>query len=193
MDEQPFIRVDWIADNLDAIGLRLVEHLQMTVIAVVVGLVISFALALIIRAVPRLYGPVIGITGTMYSIPSLALFALLVPITGLSLVTAEIALVSYTLLILVRRLGLPLRREQLLCFEHDDDTAGRHHRHRVRGVEERVDPGFSAIHPVVVERAEVLLHDVRELGGDRALLQLVVAHEQVQGTGLPGGNLVPER
>ena len=104
MDEQPFIRVDWIADNLDAIGLRLVEHLQMTVIAVVVGLVISFALALIIRAVPRLYGPVIGITGTMYSIPSLALFALLVPITGLSLVTAEIALVSYTLLILVRNI-----------------------------------------------------------------------------------------
>ena len=104
MDEQPFIRVDWIADNLDAIGLRLVEHVQMTVIAVVVGLVISFALALIIRAVPRLYGPVIGITGTMYSIPSLALFALLVPITGLSLVTAEIALVSYTLLILVRNI-----------------------------------------------------------------------------------------
>ncbi|HET9879489.1 MAG TPA: ABC transporter permease [Candidatus Limnocylindria bacterium] len=104
MDEQPFIRIDWIADNLDAIGLRLVEHLQMTVIAVVVGLVISFALALIIRAVPRLYGPVIGITGTMYSIPSLALFALLVPITGLSLVTAEIALVSYTLLILVRNI-----------------------------------------------------------------------------------------
>lgn len=104
MDEQPFIRFDWIADNLDAIGLRLAEHLQMTVIAVVVGFAISFALALAIRAVPRLYGPVIGIAGTMYAIPSLALFALLVPITGLSLVTAEIALVSYTLLILVRNI-----------------------------------------------------------------------------------------
>jgi osmoprotectant transport system permease protein len=99
---QPFFRVDWIGDNLDAIGLRLWEHVQMTVIAVVVGLLISFALALLIRQMPRLYGPVIGISGTLYAIPSLALFALLVPITGLSLVTAEVALVSYTLLILVR-------------------------------------------------------------------------------------------
>jgi osmoprotectant transport system permease protein len=104
MDDQPFIRLDWIVDNLGAIGLRLGEHLQMTVIAVVVGFAISFALALAIRAVPRLYGPVIGVTGTMYAIPSLALFALLVPITGLSLVTAEVALVSYTLLILVRNI-----------------------------------------------------------------------------------------
>jgi osmoprotectant transport system permease protein len=101
---QPFFRVDWIGDNLDAIGLRLWEHVQMTVIAVVVGLLISFALALLIRQVPRLHGPVIGISGTLYAIPSLALFALLVPITGLSLVTAEVALVSYTLLILVRNI-----------------------------------------------------------------------------------------
>jgi osmoprotectant transport system permease protein len=101
---QPFFRVDWIGDNLDAIGLRLWEHVQMTVIAVVVGLLISFALALLIRQMPRLYGPVIGISGTLYAIPSLALFALLVPITGLSLVTAEVALVSYTLLILVRNI-----------------------------------------------------------------------------------------
>lgn len=104
MEGQPFIRVDWIVDNLDTIGLRLVEHLQMTVIAVVIGFALSFALALAIRAVPRLYGPVIGVTGTMYAIPSLALFALLVPVTGLSLVTAEVALVSYTLLILVRNI-----------------------------------------------------------------------------------------
>jgi osmoprotectant transport system permease protein len=101
---QPFFRLDWIGDNLDAIGMRLWEHVQMTVIAVVVGLLISFALALLIRQVPRLYGPVIGISGTLYAIPSLALFALLVPITGLSLVTAEVALVSYTLLILVRNI-----------------------------------------------------------------------------------------
>lgn len=104
MEGQPFIRIDWIIDNLDTIGLRLVEHLQMTVIAVVIGFALSFVLALTIRAVPRLYGPVIGVTGTMYAIPSLALFALLVPVTGLSLVTAEVALVSYTLLILVRNI-----------------------------------------------------------------------------------------
>lgn len=104
MSDQPFIRLDWIAANTDAIAGRLLEHVQMTVIAVAVGFVISFALAIAVRRVPRLYGPIIGISGTLYAIPSLALFALLVPFTGLSLVTAEIALVSYTLLILVRNI-----------------------------------------------------------------------------------------
>lgn len=101
---QPFFRFDWVMSNLDAIGERLWQHLQMTVIAVVVGFVISFALAIAIRRLPRLYGPVIGVSGTLYAIPSIALFALLVPVTGLSLVTAEIALVSYTILILVRNI-----------------------------------------------------------------------------------------
>jgi osmoprotectant transport system permease protein len=76
----------------------------MTVIAVVIGVLISFVLAILVRRVPRLYGPVIGISGTLYAVPSLALFALLVPFTGLSIVTAEIALVSYTLLILIRNI-----------------------------------------------------------------------------------------
>ena len=101
---QPFIRFDWILDNADAIGGRLWEHVQMTVIAVVIGFVLSFALAMLVRRFPRLYGPVIGISGTLYAIPSLALFALLIPFSGVSLVTAEIALVSYTLLILVRNI-----------------------------------------------------------------------------------------
>lgn len=100
----PFIRFDWIADNAGAILGRLGEHVQMTVIAVTIGFVISFALAVLVRRLPGLYGPIIGISGTLYAVPSLALFALLVPFTGLSLATAEIALVSYTLLILVRNI-----------------------------------------------------------------------------------------
>ena len=51
-----------------------------------------------------LYAPVTWVTGVLYTIPSLALFALLIPFTGLSIVTAEIGLVSYTLLILVRNI-----------------------------------------------------------------------------------------
>jgi osmoprotectant transport system permease protein len=101
---QPFLRPEWIVDNLDQLARRTGEHLLVTVIAVVVGFAISFALALLVRRVPRLYGPVIGLAGTLYSIPSLALFALLIPVTGLSLLTAEIALVSYTLVILVRNI-----------------------------------------------------------------------------------------
>lgn len=100
----------WIVDNLDRIGELLLEHVWLTVLAVGIGFVISMGLALAIRSRPRLYGPIIGVTGTMYAIPSLALFALLTPITGLGTVlTAEIALVSYTLLILTRNIVEGLR------------------------------------------------------------------------------------
>jgi osmoprotectant transport system permease protein len=101
---QPFLRPEWIWNNLDELARRVGEHLLVTVIAVAVGFAISFALALLVRRYPRLYPPVIGVAGTLYAIPSLALFALLIPITGLSLLTAEIALVSYTLVILVRNI-----------------------------------------------------------------------------------------
>ena len=109
MDGQPFFRPEWIGDNLDVIGVRLWEHVQMTVIAVAIGLLISFALALLIRRIPVLYGPIVGLTGTLYAIPSLALFAILVAFLGLSLAAAEVALVSYTLMILVRNIVAGLR------------------------------------------------------------------------------------
>jgi osmoprotectant transport system permease protein len=104
MRNQPFFRVDWVINNLDEIGRRLGEHLLMTIGAVTIGFVVSFALAIAIRRYPRLYSPIIGITGLLYAIPSLALFSLLIPFTGLSIVTAMIALVLYTLLILVRNI-----------------------------------------------------------------------------------------
>ena len=53
---------------------------------------------------PPSSGPITWIAGALYAIPSLALFAFLVPLTGLSYVTAEIGLVSYTLLILIRNI-----------------------------------------------------------------------------------------
>lgn len=106
---QPFFRVDWVIDNLDVLARRVGEHLVITLIAVVAGFLISMALALLVRRYPRLYGPVLGISGIMYAIPSIALFVLLIPITGLSLLTAEIALISYTLVILVRNIVTGLR------------------------------------------------------------------------------------
>jgi len=102
---EPFIRWDWIVDNLDEIGRRLGEHVLLTVIAVGIGFLISFGLALLIRRYRRLEAPIVGIGGILYSIPSLALFAMLVPITGIqNPLTAEIALVSYTILILLRNI-----------------------------------------------------------------------------------------
>ena len=93
----------WLGRNLDELALRTVDHVVMTVVAIVGGTAISFALALLIRRRPGLAGPFLGISGVLYAIPSLALFAFLIPFTGpQSLLAAEIALVSYTILILLR-------------------------------------------------------------------------------------------
>jgi osmoprotectant transport system permease protein len=99
---EPLIDWGWIVDHLDVAAERLAEHLQMTGVAVLVGLAISFLLALLIVRTRIVLGPITVIAGILYTIPSLAVFALLVPFTGLSFLTAEIALVSYTILILVR-------------------------------------------------------------------------------------------
>ena len=99
-----FIWWEWVGRNGDQIWLRTVQHLQLTGIALAAGLAISVVLALIALRWRTTYAPITWVAGVLYSIPSVALFAFLVPITGLGLVTAEIGLVSYTLLILVRNI-----------------------------------------------------------------------------------------
>jgi osmoprotectant transport system permease protein len=106
---EPLIRWDWVASHLDEIGFRLVEHVELTAIAIGVGFAIAFILSLLILRAPRLEGPITWITGTLYTIPSLALFALLIPYTGLTVLSAEIGLVSYTLLILIRNIVRGIR------------------------------------------------------------------------------------
>lgn len=101
---EPLVRWDWVAGHLDEIAQRLLEHVELAAIAVGVGFLIAFALALLIVRRPRLESPITFVTGTLYTIPSLALFVLLIPYTGLSVLTAEIGLVGYTLLILIRNI-----------------------------------------------------------------------------------------
>ena len=101
-DRDSFVWWDWIARRPDEIWERTVEHVQMTVVAVVIGLVISTVLAMVAVRFRWTYGPITWIGSVLYTIPSMALFALLIPITGLGFVSAQIALVSYTILILVR-------------------------------------------------------------------------------------------
>lgn len=94
----------WVFDHLDLIRERLLQHLWLTFLAVAIGFVISFPLAVVAHRRRRLYPPIAWTTGLLYTIPSLALFSLLLPLTGLSTLTAEIGLVSYTLLILIRNM-----------------------------------------------------------------------------------------
>ncbi len=99
-----FFRWSWVFDHLDDIRDKVVEHLVLTGIALGVGFVISLLLALVALRFRVTYAPITWVTGALYTIPSLALFAFFVPITGFTILTAEIGLVSYTLLILIRNI-----------------------------------------------------------------------------------------
>lgn len=94
----------WVERNMGQIIDRTWEHLTLTGISVGLGLLISVGLTIIVLRWRWTYPPITGFTGLLYTIPSLALFALLVPFTGLSDTTAIIALTSYTLFILIRNI-----------------------------------------------------------------------------------------
>ncbi|MBT8202608.1 MAG: ABC transporter permease [Acidimicrobiia bacterium] len=101
-DGDPFVRWDWIWGHLDLVWEKVLEHLVLTGIALGIGLTVALLLSALALRFRKTYAPITWVTGIAYSIPSLALFAFLVPITGFTILTAEIGLVSYTLLILIR-------------------------------------------------------------------------------------------
>ncbi len=105
----PVVDFGWIADNWQAIVDRTIQHLVLTGLAVGIGFAISLPLALVAARFRFANAPITWTTATLFTIPSLALFAIFVPITGLSLVTAEIGLVAYTLLILVENIVAGIR------------------------------------------------------------------------------------
>jgi osmoprotectant transport system permease protein len=101
---------NWVRDNWHGVlEPALLQHLKLTGIAVSIGFVIAFAAALVAYRYRRLDHPIGLVSDFLYTIPSLALFQLLVPITGLTVTTVEVALVSYTLLILYRNILEGLR------------------------------------------------------------------------------------
>lgn len=94
----------WMADHLDDLAGRMVQHFILAAIAVAVGFGLSLGLSIVALRRPRLRTALVTTSGVVYTIPSLALFAALVPVTGLSIVTAEVPLVLYTLLIFMRNI-----------------------------------------------------------------------------------------
>ena len=101
---EPLVRWDWVGSHLDDIWARTIEHLTLTGIAVGIGFVLAMALSAFALRYRRALAPISWFAGILYTIPSIALFALLIPVTGLTITTAEVGLVSYTLLILVRNI-----------------------------------------------------------------------------------------
>ena len=88
--DEPFVRWDWIGRNLDDLWAATQEHIVLTAIAVGVGLLISLALSIVALRWRKTYTPITWVTGVLYTIPSLALFAFLVPITGLTMLTVQV-------------------------------------------------------------------------------------------------------
>jgi osmoprotectant transport system permease protein len=101
VNHEPLVRWDWLFAHLGPIADRVGQHLYLAAIAVGVGFAISFALAAISIRRRKLYPAVTVLATAEYTIPSFALFAALVTITGLSILTAEIPLVLYTIILFV--------------------------------------------------------------------------------------------
>jgi osmoprotectant transport system permease protein len=95
---------DWARDNIDRWGTPTLEHLALVSISVALGFSIALFLAVISHQRRWLETPIVGVTGVLYTIPSIAFFLLLLPLTGRGTDTAVIALTAYTLQILYRNI-----------------------------------------------------------------------------------------
>ena len=93
---------EYVSTRSDEIRDALTAHVTMTVLSVVVGALVAFPLALLARRVAVARPLVLGVATAVYTIPSLALFSLLLPFTGLTRTTVVVGLVLYSLTILVR-------------------------------------------------------------------------------------------
>jgi osmoprotectant transport system permease protein len=99
---------DWAKENIDRFGTPTLQHLQIVIPAILIGFAIAFALALIAHRSRWLQAPLLAATGILYTIPSIAFFFLLLPLTGLGRDTAIIVLSAYTLQIIFRNTVLGL-------------------------------------------------------------------------------------
>src|SRR4029450_1838801 len=96
------------------------EHIVLVVTALVLSLAIAFPLGIWTARRPALYVAAMTVTGVLYTIPALALFALLIPLLGLGKVRAITALVLYSLLILVRNIAIGIREVPAELIEAAD-------------------------------------------------------------------------
>lgn len=99
---------DWAKDNIDRFGTPTVQHLEIVLPAIAIGFLVAFALALLAHRARWLQPPLLAATGVLYTIPSIAFFFLLLPVTGLGRDTAIIVLAAYTLQIIYRNTMLGL-------------------------------------------------------------------------------------
>lgn len=101
--------MSWTFRNWDNIALALWEHVVLVGISITIAFAISLLLGIWASRRPRVYAAVVGVAALLYTIPSLALFAMLIPLLGLGAKPAITGLVAYSILILVRNIATGLR------------------------------------------------------------------------------------
>jgi osmoprotectant transport system permease protein len=101
--------VTWALENPDALRDALLQHIALVAVALLISLAIALPLGIWSARRPRIYAAVLLVTGILYTIPALALFALLIPLVGLGSVPAVTAIVLYSLLILTRNVVVGLQ------------------------------------------------------------------------------------
>jgi osmoprotectant transport system permease protein len=102
VDDNPWFSWQYVRHNIDSLTAALQQHVQLTLATVGIAALIGLPLSIIAYKVRWLTGPILGISGVLYTIPSLALFALLGPLLGLTFTTSLVALTLYALLAIVR-------------------------------------------------------------------------------------------
>ncbi|MDF3917832.1 ABC transporter permease [Salinicola salarius] len=96
----------WVPNHLDRLLEALIEHLYLVFSSIAIALIISLAVGIWVARRPRAFSVTVIITGILFAIPSLALFALFIPVLGIGKAPAIIGLAAYSLMILVRNIGL---------------------------------------------------------------------------------------
>jgi osmoprotectant transport system permease protein len=126
--------MSWTLENYDQVAVALGEHVLMVGTALVISLLIALPLGILTARRPALYVAAMSVTGVLYTIPALALFALLIPSMGLGLAPAITALVLYSLLILVRNVAIGIRELPAELIEAADGM-GYSRTRRLLGIE----------------------------------------------------------
>jgi osmoprotectant transport system permease protein len=112
--------MSWVLENYDVLAVALVEHVQLVATTLLISLVIAFPLGIWTARRPALYVVTMTATGVLYTIPALALFALLIPLMGLGKAPAITAMVLYSLLVLVRNIAIGIREVPAELIEAAD-------------------------------------------------------------------------
>src|SRR5881392_210976 len=101
--------MQWFLRNWEQVAIALWEHVAISLTALSIAFALSLALGVVAARRPRVYAATIGVAGFLYTIPTLAFLALLIPIVGLGKTNAIICMVAFSLMILIRNVATGIR------------------------------------------------------------------------------------